>query len=475
MYIDTVPNRDSPPCILLRESYRDGKKVRKRTILNISHWPPEIIEGFRTLLKGGTAVSSLEDCFDIIRSKAHGHVAAVLHMIRHLKLDSLLGSKTSRERNLVLAMIIARILQPASKLALSRELQECTATTTLASQLDVDSATEDDLYAAMDWLGERQNSIETALAKKHLSDAALVLYDVSSTYFEGQTCPLARYGHSRDGKKDKLQIVFGLLCTSEGIPVAVEVFEGNTKDSTTVAQQIEKIRNRFALDRVIFVGDRGMLTEARLREDVRPIQGLDWITALTASQVRVLAEQKAFEPSLLDEEDLAEIQSPAYPGERLVVCFNLSLAEERVRTRKQLLKATEKELDKIAAATQRKQRPLRGKDRIGVRVGKVLGRYKMGKHFDYRITEDSFTYQRNEERIQQETRLDGLYIIRTSVSKDRLPPEKVVESYKKLSTVERAFRSMKSVDLKIRPIPFHHRLAENGCERMSFYACWPIM
>ena len=467
MYIDIVPNRNSPPCVLLRESYRVEGQVRKRTLLNISHWPPQLIENFRALLKGGIAVSSLEECFDIVRSRAHGHVAAVLGTLRRLKVEPLLAPRPCRERDLVVAMIAARILQPSSKLALSRELGKWSASTTLGERLDVESASEEELYAALDWLGERQASIENQLARKHLSNGVLVLYDITSTYFEGRTCPLARYGHSRDGKKDKLQIVFGLLCTGEGIPVAVEVFEGNTKDSMTVANQIQKIRQRFSLDRVVFVGDRGMLTEARLREDVRSVEGLDWITALTAPQVRKLAEEQAFSPSLFDEQDLAEIQSPDYPGERLVLCYNPFLEGKRAQTRKELLNAAEKELAKISAAAQRAKRPLRGQDRIGVRVGKALGRFKMGKHFEYTITENSFTYKRNEERIQQEARWDGLYIIRTSVSKERLASENVVESYKQLSTVERAFRSMKSVDLKVRPI--HHRLA--GRVRAHVFLC----
>lgn len=458
MYIETVPNRNSPPCILLRESYRVGKQVQKRTLLNLTYWPPQLVEDFRTLLKGGTAVGDLQESFDIVRSRAHGHVAAVLGTLDQLQMDSVLNSRPCRERDLVIAMITARILHPSSKLALARELGEWSASTTLADQLGIESATEDELYAALDWLGERQASIETTLARKHLSNGVLVLYDVTSTYFEGRTCPLARYGHSRDGKKDKLQIVFGLLCTTEGIPLAVEVFEGNTKDSLTLADQIEKIRERFELERVVFVGDRGMLTEARLREDIRPVEGLDWITALTTSQVRKLVEDQSLELSLFDEQDLAEIQSPDYPGERLVACRNPLLADERTRKREELLRATEKELEKIVVATQRAKRPLRGKDQIGIRVGKVIEKFKMAKHFEYTITDTSFAYKRNEKRIRQEAQLDGIYIIRTSVSQNRLPSGNVVESYKQLSTVERAFRSMKSVDLKVRPI--HHRLAE---------------
>jgi len=458
MYIETVANRNSPPCILLRESYRVGTQVKKRTVLNLTHWPSSLVEGLRALLKGGTVVDSVEDCFEIVQSRAHGHVAAVLGTLRHLGLEKILSARYCRERDLVLTMMVSRILQPSSKLALARELDRMNSSTTLAESLGVESATEDELYAALDWLGTRQESIETALAHQHLADGVLILYDVTSTYFEGRTCPLAHYGYSRDGKKDKLQIVFGLLCTHEGIPVAVEVFEGNTKDSKTVSAQIQKIRNRFGLHRVVFVGDRGMLTEARLREDVRPVEGLDWITALTAPQIRGLMETQALQLSLFDEQDLAEIHSPEYPGERLIACYNPLLADKRTRNREELLQATEKELDKIVAATQRSKNPLHGSDRIGVRVGKVLGRFKVAKHFCLTITDTRFAYQRDAERIRQEAQLDGIYIIRTSVSTRELSAENAVISYKSLSTVERAFRSLKSVDLKVRPI--HHRLAE---------------
>lgn len=458
MYIDTVPNRNSPPCRLLRESYRVGNKVYKRTLLNLTHWPPQLVDDFRTLLNGGLAVTSVDESFDIVRSRAHGHVAAALGTLRRLGLDKLLAARRCRERDLVGAMIVHRLLQPGSKLATARELDEWSGSTTLADLLEVESATEDELYAALDWLGDRQEAIENALAKKHLADGVLVLYDVTSTYFEGRTCPLAQYGYSRDGKKDKLQIVFGLLCTGEGIPVAVEVFAGNTKDCLTVAAQIGKIRQRFSLSRVVFVGDRGMLTEARLREDVRPVEGLEWITALTTAQIRGLVQARDLQLSLFDEQDLAEIHSPDYPGERLVACRNPLLAEERARKREELLQATEKELDKIGAATRREKRPLRGRDKIGLRVGKVLGRFKVAKHFHLTITDSEFAYARDAERIAQEAQVDGVYIIRTRVDEATLDAEKVVGSYKRLSTVERAFRCMKTVDLNVRPI--YHRLTK---------------
>ncbi len=458
MYIETVRNRNSPPCILLRESYRVGKQVKKITLLNLTHWPPQLVEEFRALLKGGSVVENLEDSFDIVRSRSHGHVAAVLGTLRRLGLDKMIASRRCRERDLVVAMIVHRLLRPGSKLATARELGEWSGSTTLADLLEVESAGEDELYAALDWLRSRQDCIEQALARKHLANGVLVLYDVTSTYFEGRTCPLAKHGHSRDRKKDKLQIVFGLLCTEEGIPVAVEVFEGNTKDSMTVEAQIRTIRERFQLDRVVFVGDRGMLTEARLREDVRPVEGLDWITALTAPQIRELVKTEALQLSLFDEQDLFEVVSPEYPGERLIACRNPFLADERARKREDLLQATERELDKIVAATQREKRPLRGRDRIGIRVGKVLGRFKVAKHFLLTLTDAGFAYQRNEERIRQEAHVDGVYMLRTSVAEPTLNTDNVVGSYKRLSTVERAFRSMKTVDLKVRPI--YHRLSD---------------
>ena len=455
MYIDTVPNRNSPPCILLRESYRVGNKVKKRTLANLTDWPPEVIEGFRMLLRGGAVVENLAESFEVVREYPHGHVAAALGTLRQIGLEKILSARRCRERDLAVGMIVARILEPRSKLATARGFSAETCSHSLGKVLGVECANEDDLYEALDWLGDRQERIEKTLARKHLENGVLVLYDITSTYFEGRTCPLARYGHSRDGRKDKLQIVLGLLCTGEGIPIAVEVFEGNTKDSKTVGRQIRKIREGFGIERVVLVGDRGMITQARIDEELRGEEGLGWITALTATQIRKLLEAKALQLSLFDEQDLAEIESPDYPGERLMACRNPLLADERARKREELLQATEKELDKIVAATRRPKRALRGRDRIGVRVGKVLGRFKVGKHFDLTITEDTFEYKRNTERIDQEALLDGIYIIRTSVSADCLNSEDAVGSYKRLSAVERAFRSMKTVDLRVRPI-FHH-------------------
>jgi hypothetical protein len=457
MYIESVPNRNSPACILLRESYRQGGKVRKRTLANLTHWPAEVREGLRRLLRGGKVAEEGGDV-RIVRSLPHGHVAAALGTLGKIGLEKLLAPRRSRHRDLVVAMIVARILDPRSKLATARGLAAETAFSSLGEMLGVADADENDLYGAMDWLLARQDRIERALAARHLHDGTLVLYDLSSTYFEGQSCPLARFGHSRDGKRQKLQIVFGLLCEVEGRPVAVEVFEGNVADPATLGAQIQKVRRRFGLQRVVLVGDRGMITEARIREDLQGVDGLDWITALRAPAIRKLVAEGSLEPSLFDEKDLAEITSPQYPNERLVVCRNPLLAEKRRRKRQELLAGTERELAKIIAAVHRPRRPLRGAERIGLRVGKVLNRFKVGKHFGVRITDASLACERDEAKIAREAALDGFYVVRSSLPKDSLAPEQLVGAYKGLSKAERAFRSLKTVDLKVRPI--HHRLAD---------------
>ena len=457
MYIEIVPNRNSPPALLLREGWREGKKVRKRTLANLTKWPAGLVEGLRLLLRGGTAVPKFDEAFEVVRSRPHGHVAAVLGTLRRVALERLIAPQPSPQRSLVVAMVVARILDPRSKLATARGLGEETRWSTLGELLEAPSADEEALYAAMDWLVPRQPEIEAKLAKRHLEEGALVLYDVSSTYLEGHTCPLAHWGHSRDGKRDKRQIVFGLLCNREGCPVAVEVFKGNTGDPMTLASQLHKLKERFGLSRVVLVGDRGMITEARIREELKPVQGLDWVTALRAPTIRQLVEAGEIQLSLFDERDRAEIQSSEYPDERLIVCRNPFLAEERAQTREALLQATEHELDKIVAATGRTKRRLKGQDRIGLRVGKVLNRFKVGKHFILTITEESFSYQRDAVRIAEEAALDGIYVIRTSVSKEELDTEEIVRAYKELTGVERAFRSYKTVDLKVRPI--YHYLA----------------
>jgi len=455
MYIDLVPNRNSPPAILLRESYREGKKVRKRTIANLTKWPSHVVEGLRILLRGGTALQGLDEAFEVVRSLPHGHVAAVLGTLRKIGLERMIDSKTSRQRDMVIAMILSRIIDPVSKLATARGLADETKFSSLGEVLGVESANEEDLYAAMDWLLHRQGRIEKALAKRHLTQGSLVLYDVSSTYFEGTSCALAQFGHCRDGKKGKLQIVFGLLCTVQGCPVAVEVFQGNTADPKTLASQIQKVREGFGLQRVIFVGDRGMITEARIAEDMKGREGLEWITALRAPAIRKLVEDEVLQLSFFDKRDMAEIVHPDYPGERLIACKNPLMADKRVRKREALLQATEQKLDEIVHATKRTKRCLRGKDKIGLRVGRVLGRFKVAKHFHIEITDDGFSYHRNTDRIAEESALDGIYVIRSSVPKEVLDAEGTVGAYKGLSVVERAFRSCKTVDLKVRPI-YHH-------------------
>jgi transposase len=457
MYIENIPNRNSPPAVLLRESYREFGKVKKRTLANLSKLPEAVIKQIRILLRGGQVIEDVPERFEVVRSLPHGHVAAVLASIFKLGLDRIIDSENSRQLALVLAMIVSRIITPGSKLATARGIDPATANTTLGEQLNIQDADEDELYEAMDWLVDKQQGIEEALAKRHLQNGTLVLYDVTSTYFEGRCCPLAQLGHSRDGKKDKLQIVIGLLCAADGCPVAVEVFEGNTADPKTVKSQLIKVRQRFGIQRLVLVGDRGMITDARIREDLMPTEGVDWITALRAPQIAALVESGHLQLSLFDIRDMAEISHPDYPGERLVVCRNPYLAYQRTRKREELLKATEKHLDKIVKATLRERRPLKGADKIGIRVGKVLGKFKMAKHFHIHIDPDRFSYQKNEDSIAQEAALDGIYVIRTSVGQEIMDAEQTVKAYKSLSSVERAFRSIKSVDLKVRPI--YHRLA----------------
>lgn len=458
MYVAVVPNRNSPPAVLLRESFRENGKVRNRTIANISHLPPHIIEAVRQALKGNTAAPADPADLDITRSLPHGHVAAVVGSLRQLGLDSILDEEPGRHRDLCVAMIAARVLDPCSKLATARGLDSDTLTSSLGECLELEHVSDDDLYRAMDWLLKRQADVEAALAKRHFADGGLVLYDVSSTYFEGRHCELAKLGHSRDDKSGNPQIVFGLLTDQDGCPVAVQVVEGNTADPATVPDQIQKLRDRFGLKQVVMVGDRGMITTARIREDFTEDSGLKWITALRSTSIQKLVKDGAFQPSLFEQSDMAEIAHPDFPGERLVVCYNPVLAEERARKRDELLAATERALDKIRKATEREKRKLQGKQNIGVRVGRVVGRFKMAKHYKIRIEETSFHYERKADTIEREKKLDGIYIVRTNVSAGEMPASDVVRHYKELSGVERAFRSLKTVDLHVRPI--HHRLAD---------------
>ena len=474
MYVARVPNRGSPPAVLLRESYREAGKVKNRTLSNLSSWPEAKVEALSRVLKGQPPpAADLDQAFEITRSLPHGHVAAVLGTARQLGLDELIDPEPSRHRDLVMAMAAAQVIAPGSKLAIARGLRDATAASSLGEVLGVGSCDEDDLYEAMDWLAARQQTIEDALAARHLAGGTLVLYDVSSAAFEGRTCPLGAIGHPKDGVRGRLQIVYGLLTSPDGIPVAIEVFAGNTGDPTTVASQVTKVKDRFALTRVVLVGDRGMLTAARLREDVRP-EGLDWITALRAPQVKKLARDGDLQLSLFDVQDLAEITSPDFPGERLVACMNPFLEAERARKRESLLTATEADLAKIAAACARARRPLRGKDAIAVRVDRVLNRRKVGKHFTTAIGEDRFSYARNPDSITAEAALDGIYVLRTSVDASDLEPAEVVSSYKALAQVERAFRAF-NTDLDIRPI--RHRTEDRVrahvfLRMLSYYITW---
>ena len=455
MYIAKVPNRNSPPAYLLREGYREGNKVKTRTLANLTSLGPDKIEQIRRVLRGET-LAPVQDKFEIRRALPHGHVAAVLGLMKKLGLDQLIDRQASRQRKLCLAMIVARLIDPVSKRATARALDLATATSSLAAVLELGSVTEDELYAALDWLVQRQERIENRLAKRHLEDGALVLYDLTSTWLEGRHCDLAAYGHSRDGKKGKLQIVFGLLCNAAGCPVAVEVFAGNTGDPTTLEAQLAKVRARFGLSRVVWVGDRGMITSARIDDDLRP-HGFDWITALRAPAIRTLAAADGpLQLSLFDDRDLAEIRSADYPGERLVVCRNGALSVERARKREALLAVTEARLAAIQQRVDRQRRPLRGAAEIGQAVGKVLGASKVAKHFEVTITDDSFKVARKQAAIEAEAALDGVYVLRTSVPAETMEPAAVVSAYKDLSWVEQAFRSLKTVDLQVRPV-FHRR------------------
>jgi len=455
MYIESVPNRSSPPAILLRESFREDGKVKKRTILNLTDWPTAIVDGMRALLKGGLVLAPGEQPFSIVRSWPHGHVAIALGMLRSLGLDRLLGAADHQCGTLVRAMIVARLLEPASKLATAKALSLATAAHSLAPLLRLGAVDEDELYAALDWLVERQPTIEAALAKHHLQGGTLVLYDVSSSYLEGRCCELARFGHSRDGKPNKLQIVYGLICAADGCPVAIEVFDGNTADPMTLSAQVAKIKAHFELQQIVLVGDRGMITQARIDKDLRPAK-LDWITALRAPAIRSLVDSGALQLSLFDERDMAAVSSPDYPGERLIVCRNPDLAQERARKREDLLQATERQLAAIQKAVERPRRPLRGTAAIARKVGVTLDRRHMAKHFTIDIGDDSFTFNRKREAIAAEAALDGLYAVRTPVPAERLDDTAAVGAYKSLSRVERAFRSLKTVDLEIRPL-YHWR------------------
>jgi len=453
MYVAVIPNRSSRPAILLRESYRDGIKVKNRTLANLSDLPPEQIETLRAAFRGDKLVPAGEG-MEIVRALPHGHVAAALGMARQIGLEELLPDGPERQRKLALALIVERLIDPAAKLATARALDETTALDSLGLTLGLGEVKAKEVYAALDWLGMSQASIEDGLARRHLHDGTLVLYDVSSSYVEGRCCELAQFGHPRDRRSDRMQIVYGLLCSADGCPVAIEVFEGNTGDPSTVGNQITKLKERFGLKRVVMVGDRGMITDARIEEDLKPA-GLDWITALRAPSIQKLAaEDGPLQLSLFDARDLAEIESPDFPGERLIVCKNHALAEERRRKRNELLDATEKDLKDIEKRIVRKRKPLRGADEIGLAVGKLIGRRKVGKHFNITITDDSLSFTRDHAAIAKEAALDGFYVLRTNVPAEAINTADTVRAYKSLARVERAFRCLKTTDLEIRPI-FH--------------------
>ena len=475
MYVTRVPNRTSPPAVLLRESYREGGKVKTRTVANLSDWPDAKVEALRRVLRGETFLAPAADRCEIERSLPHGHVAAVLGLVRNVGLDRLLPRRPERLAKLVLALIVARVIEPAAKLSTARQLSEATASHSLGAVLRLGEVDEDELYRALDVLGAAQPAIERALARRHLKDGTLVLYDVTSSYLEGRYCELARFGYSRDGRLDRPQIVFGLLCAADGCPVAVEVFEGDTGDPKTLAVQIDKLKKRFGLRRVALVGDRGMITTARIQHDLKPA-GLDWITALRAPAIQALAaDDGPLQLSLFDDRDMAEIVSPDYPGERLIVCRNGVLATERARKREDLLAATEADLAKIQAATARTRKPLRGEADIALKVGAVLGRRKVAKHFRLTITDTTLAFARTEEAIAAEAALDGFYVLRTSVPAETHDAGAAVLAYKSLAHVERAFRSLKSIDLEVRPV--HHRLARRVRAHvflcmLAYYVAW---
>lgn len=448
MHIHIIPNRGAAPTVLLRESYRDGAKVGKRTLANLSTLPMTQVEAIRAVLRGED-LRPVSQCFEVLASHAHGHVQAVALAMQRLGFASLIGTKSSRERDLVLAMVASRILAPATKLATTRWWH----TTTLAEEFGVADADEDDLYAAMDWLLERQDAIQQKLAARHLKSGGLVLYDLSSSYFEGETCPLAKRGYNRDGKHGMLQVNYGLLTDPRGCPVAVSVHAGNTSDSKTFLPEVRRLREQFHLDKMVMVGDRGMISQKAI-DEMRDTDGVGWITALKSVSIRTLVESKQLQFDLFDERNLLELSSPDFPGERLVACRNTQLAKLRAHKREELLVATETNLEKIKARVQAGK--LAGMDKIGVRVGKIINQHKVAKHFDLTIEDAVFTFQRKRESIDAEAALDGLYIIRTSLPAEQMEAADCVRNYKSLANVERAFRSLKTVDLKVRPI--HHRL-----------------
>ena len=469
MHIDIVPNRGARPAYLLRESYREGARVHKRTLANLSSLSDEQILAIRAVLRG-EQLSPIAERFEAIASRPHGHVQAVRVAMQRLGFESLVASRASRQRDLVCAMVAARVLAPHTKLATTRWWHS----TTLAEEFGVADASEDDLYDAMDWLLERQGRIERKLAARHLRAGGLVLYDLSSSYFEGSCCPLARIGHNRDGKKNTLQVNYGLVNAPGGCPVAISVYEGNTADAQTLLPQVKRVREAFGIDTMVIVGDRGMISQKSI-EEVQRLPGVAWITALKSAQIRSLLEQGSLQLGLFDQRNLFELTHPDFPGERLVACRNAHLAQLRAHKRQALLQATVAELDKVRSMVERKR--LRGADRIGVRVGRVVNKYKVAKHFELSIEAQRFAFRIREEEVAQEAALDGIYILRTPLAAKAMHASEVVRSYKSLSDVERAFRCMKTVDLKVRPI--HHRLPDRVRSHiflcmLAYYVEWHL-
>ena len=458
MYIERVPNRNSPPAVLLRESYREGKKVKKRTIANLSKLPDEVVDNLKLALKGASAIKTeqLPSEFEIIRSLPHGHVSAVLKILKQLGLDRLIDGENTRKRSLVEAMIVARILNPASKLATGRGFDSNTCTSSIGQVLGIENVSKNELYETLDYLLSKQTKIEEKLAEKHLIDGSLILYDVTSTYVEGEHCPLAQYGYNRDKKKGKAQIIFGLICDRSGCPIAVEVFEGNVLDSQTLSLQIEKVKNRFKIDKIVWISDRGILTDKNINELIKNKENLDWITALTKPQIRKLAETEGMQFGIFDQRNLMEMRSDLYPNERLILCRNPLVAEKNKIKRAELIKKTSLELDKIVEATNREKRKLKGKEKIGLRVGKIINKFKVGKYFDTEISEENLIYKTKDEIICEEEKLDGIYVIRTSVAETEMDSFETVKNYKSLSKVEQAFRCYKTIDLNVRPI-YHYK------------------
>ena len=481
-HVDRIPNRSSPPAILLRHAYREGSRIRKQTLANLSKLPPHMVTAIEQVVRGGVVFDSPDAAFSIQRSLPHGHVVAVLGMCRQLQLPRLLHRSASRERDLALAGIVARLLAPQSKLATARWLSADTAGSSLGAMLELGNVTGNELLRMLDWLLSRQAWIERSLAKRHLHQATLVLYDVTSSYVEGRCCSLAQFGYNRDGKRGKRQIVIGLLCAQDGCPIAVEVFQGNTADPSTVARQVDKLRQRFGVTEIALVGDRGMVTSARIRETLKPLS-LDWISALRSTDLKTLmkvpedAAVAPLQPDQLEADTIAEINSPDYPGERLLVCLNPRLRTQRAQEREALLQATEALLQDIADAVQRKRSRLKTTAAIERRIGRDVNRYKMSKHFQVTVKNRRVTFERRLDSIQSEAQLDGIYVIRTNLSSESIDAEEAVAAYKSLANVERAFRTLKTTCLALRPLYVYsddHVRAHVFLCMLAYYVEWHL-